>query len=116
MLTATNAVVTSTAEVTLTPGAPTVDLTSDKTEVVLGEEIQLTATVEGALSATLEPGFGSIDPSGGVFSAVIESTTTFVLTASHASATASDAVTVTLLPPVANLAASKLTPFPGACW
>lgn len=112
-LTATNAKGSRVRQVTITPQAPAATLTADNGTPLPGETVTLTAAIEGAVSATLEPGVGAIDPAGGAFDVVITEETLFTLTATNPAGTTVATVLVTPRPPVVGLTASNENPFPG---
>jgi len=75
--------------------APTVNITSDPTEMVLGETATLTWTSTNAISASIDQSIGTVSVNGSttVTPAV---TTTYTITVDGPGGTATDSVTVTI--------------------
>jgi hypothetical protein len=99
VLTVTNPSGTVTDQVEVTPRPPSAQLTASSYHVSGGDDVELNAVIQGADTATLEPGFGEIDPTGGVFTATILETTTFVVTATNSAGTTTAQTTVQAYPP-----------------
>jgi hypothetical protein len=94
-LTASNAAGSVARRVGVTPRKPTASLQVSNATPYADEPIDLTAAVAGAASATLEPGFGTISPTGGTFATTVPTTTTFVLNAVNDAGATTQRVTVT---------------------
>lgn len=94
------------AEIEVYGGSAPVIRLFEATEDVLerGGSSVLHWTVDGATGAWLEPGLGSVDPSGGERTVAPSETTTYTLVATNAAGTVSASLTVgvdvVLLPPV----------------
>ncbi len=104
---------TATATVTVTPyPAPTASITVEPATITAGESAVVSWTSTDAVEAALAPGFGMVDPSGSVTVSPTE-TTTYTFTAGSPGGTASDWVTLTVLP-VQPTPTAELTAEPAA--
>ncbi|HEY3399959.1 MAG TPA: RHS repeat-associated core domain-containing protein [Geothrix sp.] len=101
-LTATNVSGTVTAAITVTvnnPPPPTINaFAAIATPINLGEITTLSWNTSGATSLSLDQGIGAV--SGTSLAVSPERTTTYTLTATNAWGTATQSITVTVLPPV----------------
>ena len=113
LLTASNGETEATAAATVSWRAPAAGLSASIQHPYGGEEFLLTVSLLGATQATLEPGFGAIPVTGGVFPATVTTPTTFVLTATNAAGPTVRTIVVTPIAPTAMLAASTTLPFGG---
>ncbi len=110
-ITATNPEGTDSATTTVTWKLPSVSISSSTVTPFGGEDFTLTVGIADALSATLEPGFGSIDPINGTFVTNVAVPTTFTVAATNLAGSVSATVTITPLVPTVELSADELEPF-----
>lgn len=94
-------------------GQPILAVSSDAHRVYPDTPVDLHVVVERADSATLEPGFGAIDPESASFPVLVSQETTFVLTATNAVATETKEITVIPRRPDVQLSVSAEEVFPG---
>ncbi|MHB1348851.1 MAG: carboxypeptidase regulatory-like domain-containing protein [Desulfobulbaceae bacterium] len=101
---------TAKADVTVTYPVPTVTLTATPVTITAGESATLAWSTTGAATSSIEPGVGTVQPSGTLSVAPTE-TTTYTLTATNPGQSATGSVTVTVkpAPPTAQLTADPLT-------
>jgi len=103
------ATASATVTVTYPPPVPTVSLSANPGTILLGESATLTWTSEHADTCVIEPGIGSVDPSGSTSVSPTE-TTTYTITATGPGGTATDTATVTVLqPPTVSISADPET-------
>jgi RHS repeat-associated protein len=108
MITATNAAgsVTDTATISVIP-PPIVDITADPVSIILGAGATLSWTSTDADTVSIDNGIGQVPPSGSL-AVSPTATTTYTITASNASGTATDAATISVLvPPTASISSDR---------
>ncbi len=95
---------------------PSVGISANPSTIHAGETFTLSWSSTNATSCLIEPGVGTMGPSGTLALSPSVSTT-YTITATGPSGTAENSITVNVLdpvvPPVVNFSASKLVIFPG---
>lgn len=103
---------TATAKVTVSK-VPLPEIKSfsvDKNTVVKGDKVNFSFAITGATSATIDPGVGKVNKSGGTATAKVTKDTTFVLTAKNAGGSVTSSVNVSVIAePVINWFTSSTT-------
>jgi RHS repeat-associated protein len=114
-ITATGRGGTANASATLTVlYPPTVTLGASPQTIIVGASSALTWSSTNATKATIEPGIGSVSPSGSLTTSPLQ-TTTYVITVTGPGGSASASVTVTVhQPPTVTISASPQTVILGA--
>ncbi|MFH1674773.1 MAG: RHS repeat-associated core domain-containing protein [Pseudomonadota bacterium] len=108
VITATNGAgsVTDTATISVIP-PPTVDIAADPVSIILGAGATLSWTSTDADTVSIDNGIGQVAPSG-LLAVSPTATTTYSITASNASGTATDTVTISVLvPPTTSISADR---------
>ena len=85
--------------ISIVPKAPAVTLAASSLTPFPDEIVTLSLTIEGADTATLEPGFGAIPPQSATFTTQVPVTTEFTLSASNSTGSSQVTRTVTPKPP-----------------
>jgi RHS repeat-associated protein len=92
---------------------PTVAISAEPESIVLGDSATLTWNSTNTDTCVIEPGIGTVDPSGSITASPTE-TTVYTVTATGPGGSATDSVTVTvLLPPIVTINADPETILPG---
>jgi len=93
-LTAENVAGTRTVAFLVSAQQPEAELEASQTLVPAGTTVTLTATIDGAQSAVISPDLGVIDPAGGSFDVVVDTSTLFQLHATNPTGTTTVGVEV----------------------
>ncbi len=109
-LSASNAETSTSATTTVTWKVPDATLAVSNAQPYPQNAVTITADIQGAQSANLQPGFGTIAAAGGEFVVFVTEPTTFVLECTNAAGTTTRTVDVTPLAPTINSFAPDVTP------